>query len=36
MSCGRCDDLGGLPKKSLQVTYFVNLCDTENSIESQG
>lgn len=36
MSCGGCDDLGGLGKKSLQVIDFVNLCDMENSTVSEG
>lgn len=36
VSCGGCDDLGGLGKKSLQVIDFVNLCDMENSTVSEG
>lgn len=34
--CGRCDDLGGLSKKSLRVMDFVDLCDLENSVVSEG
>lgn len=36
VSRGRCGDLGGLCKKSLLAMDFVNLCDTENSVVSEG
>lgn len=40
VSCGSCDDSGGLCKKtgyvSLRVMDFVNLCDMENSAVSEG